>query len=97
MRHFEAIRSHVGGVHKLRHGVDWMTPLLEAKGLPALMAYGAYVGEVVAPLFILAGVLTRLASLVVAGTMVTGPAAGGCAGPSARSTSAPGTAWSTGS
>jgi putative oxidoreductase len=58
------------GIHKVRQGVDWMFPLLEAKGLPALMAYGAYAGEVVAPLFILAGLLTRLSSLAVAGTMV---------------------------
>jgi putative oxidoreductase len=47
-----------------------MYPLLEAKGLPTLMAYGSYFGEVLAPILILAGVLTRLASLVVAGTMV---------------------------
>lgn len=58
------------GISKIRHGVDYMYPLLEAKGLPDLMAYGSYVGEVVAPLLIIAGVLTRLASFVVAGTMV---------------------------
>jgi putative oxidoreductase len=58
------------GVNKIRHGVDFMYPLLEAKGLPAFIAYGSYVGEVVAPLLILAGVMTRVASLVVAGTMV---------------------------
>jgi putative oxidoreductase len=58
------------GVHKVRYGVDWMFPLLEAKGLPALIAYGSYLGEVVAPILILAGVLTRLSSLTVAGTMV---------------------------
>jgi putative oxidoreductase len=58
------------GVHKLRNGVDWMRPMLEARGLPAFIAYGSYLGEVVAPVLILAGVLTRLASLIVAGTMV---------------------------
>jgi len=58
------------GVQKLRYGVDWMAPLLEARGLPAFIAYGSYLGEVAAPLLILAGVLTRLASLAVAGTMV---------------------------
>lgn len=58
------------GIHKVRHGVDWMFPMLEAKGLPTLMAYGSYFGELVAPLLILAGVLTRLSSLAVAGTMV---------------------------
>jgi putative oxidoreductase len=58
------------GINKIRHGVDFMYPLLEAKGLPDLMAYGSYFGEVAAPLLILAGVLTRPASLLVAGTMV---------------------------
>jgi putative oxidoreductase len=58
------------GVHKVRHGVDWMCPLLEARGLPTFMTYGSYLGEVAAPLLILAGGLTRLASLTVAGTMV---------------------------
>jgi putative oxidoreductase len=58
------------GIHKVRFGVDWMAPMLEAKGLPTFIAYGSYVGEVAAPLLILVGVLTRLASLVVAGTMV---------------------------
>jgi hypothetical protein len=42
--------------------------MLEARELPAFMDYGAYVGEVAAPLLILAGVLTRLSSLAVAGT-----------------------------
>ena len=58
------------GVHKVRDGVDWMAPLLEAKGLPTFIAYGSYVGEVAAPVLILVGVLTRLASLVVACTML---------------------------
>jgi putative oxidoreductase len=58
------------GIDKIRHGVAWMYPLLDAKGLPTLLAYGSYFGEMVAPLLILAGVLTRLASVVVAGTML---------------------------
>jgi putative oxidoreductase len=58
------------GIHKVRDGVDLMAPLLEARGLPTFMAYGSYVGEVAAPVLILVGVLTRLASIVVAGTMV---------------------------
>ena len=37
------------GVQKIRHGVDWMYPLLEAKGLPTFIAYGSYFGEVAAP------------------------------------------------
>ena len=58
------------GIQKIRFGVDFMFPLLEDRGLPTIMAYGSYLGEVLALLLILAGVLTRLASLAVAGTMV---------------------------
>jgi putative oxidoreductase len=58
------------GIQKIFHGVDAIAGMLNERGLPPYIAYGAYVGEVVAPVLILAGVLTRLSSLVVAGTMV---------------------------
>jgi putative oxidoreductase len=54
------------GVFKLRHGVEWMVPVLEGVGLPAFLRYGSYVGEVLAPLLLLVGWQTRLAALVVA-------------------------------
>jgi uncharacterized membrane protein YphA (DoxX/SURF4 family) len=58
------------GIQKMRFGVDYMFPLLEARGLPGFIAYGSYFGEVVSPVLILVGVLSRFASLAVAGTMV---------------------------
>ncbi|HLF55867.1 MAG TPA: DoxX family protein [Thermoanaerobaculia bacterium] len=54
------------GVAKLQNGVDWMAPLLGAVGLPAFVAYGSYLGEVVAPLLLLAGWQVRVAALLVA-------------------------------
>ena len=57
------------GVHKALTGIDWMYPLLEARGLPNAMAYGSYVGEIVAPVLMLMGILTRISGLIVAGTM----------------------------
>jgi len=53
------------GVAKLRHGVAWMAGPLGNFGLPAFLAYGAYLGEVVGPLLILAGWRARIGALLV--------------------------------
>ncbi len=37
------------GLHKLLDGVDGISGMLAAKGLPGFIAYGVLVGEVVAP------------------------------------------------
>ncbi len=58
------------GIHKLRHGVGGIEGQLHAKGLPGFFAYGVYVGEVVAPAMMIAGLRARLAGLVVAFNMV---------------------------
>lgn len=54
------------GLFKLQNGVDWIKPMLEAHGLPGFVAYGAYIGEVIAPVLIILGVFTRVAGLVYA-------------------------------
>lgn len=41
------------GLHKLIDGVDGISGMLVAKGLPGFIAYGVLVGEVVAPCFYL--------------------------------------------
>ncbi|HJU64131.1 MAG TPA: DoxX family protein [Gemmatimonadaceae bacterium] len=58
------------GIAKMRNGVGWMAGPLGQLGLPAFIGYGAYVGEIVAPLLLLAGKWTRLAGLVVAFNML---------------------------
>jgi putative oxidoreductase len=58
------------GVFKLQHGVAWIEPILAQHHLPELLAYGAYIGEVVAPIFIFIGLFTRLAGLIYALNMV---------------------------
>ncbi|MEO0532108.1 MAG: DoxX family protein [Planctomycetota bacterium] len=58
------------GVAKITGGIDGISGMLTANGLPAAMAYGVYVGEVLAPLLILIGLLTRLSSGVLAFNMV---------------------------
>lgn len=54
------------GISKLRNGIGWMAGPLSTLGLPAFVGYGVYVGEVVAPLFVIAGKFARLAGLVIA-------------------------------
>lgn len=58
------------GLHKLFAGVDGISGMLVAKGLPGFIAYGVLVGEVVAPCLLILGILTRPAALVLAFTMV---------------------------
>jgi putative oxidoreductase len=58
------------GIAKIKNGIGWMEGPLGAIGLPAFIGYGVYVGEVVAPLFVIIGKFTRLAALVIAFDMV---------------------------
>lgn len=58
------------GIHKLVDGVGGIAGMLAAKGLPEFIAYGVLVGEVVAPILIILGILTRPAALTLAFTMV---------------------------
>lgn len=58
------------GLHKLFGGVGFISGMLVEKGLPGFIAYGVLVGEVVAPVLIVLGILTRPAALVLAFTMI---------------------------
>lgn len=57
------------GINKMQNGVEGMKGMMAAKGLPEIMVYGAYLGEVLAPLLIILGIATRPAALTVAFTM----------------------------
>ncbi len=57
------------GISKIIHGVPF-GPALAAYHLPGFVAYGVYIGEVVAPVFLIFGLWSRLASLVVAFNMI---------------------------
>jgi putative oxidoreductase len=54
------------GIGKLQNGVGWMDGMLTAAHLPTFLAYGVYVGEIVAPILLILGVFGRLAGLIVA-------------------------------
>jgi putative oxidoreductase len=58
------------GIAKLRGGVGFIEGVLTSHGLPAFLAYGAYVGEVLAPLLLIVGFYARVGALLVAVNMV---------------------------
>lgn len=58
------------GLHKLFDGIDGIRAMLVADGLPGFIAWGVLIGEVVAPILIILGILTRPAALMLAFTMV---------------------------
>jgi putative oxidoreductase len=58
------------GVAKLQHGVSGITSMLTSKGLPGVLSLGVFVGEVLAPLAMLAGLFTRPAAIVFAMNML---------------------------
>ena len=56
----------IHGVSKLQNGIGFVHEQVGSAGLPSLLAYGVYVGEVVAPLFLIVGFLTRPAAMIIA-------------------------------
>lgn len=58
------------GVSKVINGVGFIEGMITSHGLPAFLAYGAYLGEVLAPVLLILGVLTRLGGLLVVANML---------------------------
>ncbi len=68
------------GVAKLLGGLTFLQGMLAAKGLPGFLAYGAVVGEVLAPLALILGLFTRGAAVVHLGDLcAVNPQTGGWA------------------
>ena len=58
------------GISKIRHGIGGITSEVVAHGLPSAVAWLVYVGEVIAPIFVLIGWATRPAAAIIAINMV---------------------------
>ena len=58
------------GVAKLQGGIDGIAQGLTAIGLPGFVAYGVYVGEIVAPLLLILGWYSRVGAGLIAINMV---------------------------
>lgn len=53
------------GWAKIKHGVGGIEAMLTVRGWPAFLAWGVYLGEVLAPLLLILGVYTRLGAALV--------------------------------
>jgi len=54
------------GIDKALHGIAFLKGIMHVHGLPEALAYGVYVGEILAPIFLIIGWKSR----VWAGVMV---------------------------
>ena len=59
------------GFAKILHGIGGVKSILTKAGLPEIVAYGSYIGEVVAPIMIILGIFSRIGALLVIGTSLT--------------------------
>jgi putative oxidoreductase len=58
------------GVAKLKSGVDDIAGMVQGAGLPGWLAYGAYIGEVLAPLLVILGLYARIGAAIIAVNML---------------------------
>lgn len=58
------------GFHKVFIEIQHVEDIVIAAGLPRFITYGNYVGEFVAPIFLIVGFKTRIAALVIAFNML---------------------------
>src|SRR3954470_8168314 len=58
------------GLHKIKYGVGGVMGDLGARNLPTAIGYLVYIGEVVAPVLVLVGFMTRPAALIIAVNML---------------------------
>jgi putative oxidoreductase len=57
------------GIAKLKGGPGFVMGVVGKAGLPGAVGYGVYIGEVLAPLLLIAGLWTRVGALIVAVNM----------------------------
>jgi len=58
------------GISKIVAGPDFVISTATNAGLPAVIGYLVYLGEVAAPILLILGIWSRLAALVIAGNML---------------------------
>jgi len=58
------------GFNKIVHGIADQWAILEDHGIPGVFIYFVYVSEVIAPILVVLGILTRYANLTIIVTMI---------------------------
>lgn len=54
------------GIAKMKGGVAGITAMVVAQGLPAMLGYAVFIGEVLAPLMVLFGFHARIGAVLIA-------------------------------
>lgn len=54
------------GIHKLLHGVGGVENMLQSAGLPWILAYGVFIGEVIGPILLIIGWYARIGAILIA-------------------------------
>jgi len=58
------------GIAKLRGGIDGIEQMVQGHGLPAFLAYGVYLGELVGPGLLIVGFYARVGAALIALNML---------------------------
>ncbi len=58
------------GINKLLNGLEPIKGALTSHNIPAVMAYGVYLGELVAPILIIVGLFSRVGGVLVVFNMI---------------------------
>lgn len=58
------------GIHKVVHGPEEIEAMVAAHGLPGILGWGVYLGEVVGPILVILGVLSRIGGLLILCNMI---------------------------
>jgi putative oxidoreductase len=57
------------GISKIKGGIGPIEGMVQGMGLPGFVAYGVYIGEVVAPVLLIIGFYGRVGALLIAANM----------------------------
>lgn len=60
----------VHGVDKLTGGIEFIVDVVTRAGMPAVSAYGIFIGEIIAPLLLIAGWNARIGAALIAINMI---------------------------
>lgn len=58
------------GINKLIYGISGIEGLVQGVGLPAVLAYGVYLGEIVGPVLLAVGWYSRVGAALIVANMV---------------------------
>ncbi|MDM5272517.1 DoxX family protein [Sulfurovum sp. zt1-1] len=58
------------GIDKALHGIAFIKGILKSQGIPEMLAYGVYVGEILAPIFLIIGWKSRVWAAIIGMNML---------------------------